>query len=129
MSGGNGNANADGGFSFPKGPTMPKITTGAKRGNGICHDDSGPTVKATTLDELHSLQKKRSAPTTPINQGPAAAAFAAAAEEERQKIQLQSIRSTILTCIYSHIGNLDYLDVSIICSAFTKNYKKCLISN
>lgn len=92
MSTGNGNANGDGGFSFPKGPVMPKITTGsAKRGNEICHDDSGPTVNVTTIDELHSLQKKRSAPTTPINQG-GAAAFAAVAEEERQKIQMQSIR-------------------------------------
>lgn len=87
MSAGNGNANGDGGFSFPKGPAIPKITTGAKRDNEICHDDSGPTVKATTLDELHSLQKKRSAPTTPINQS--GTAFS---EEERQKIQLQSIR-------------------------------------
>ncbi|XP_020094764.1 phosphoenolpyruvate carboxykinase (ATP)-like [Ananas comosus] len=33
--------------------------------NGMCHDDSGPTVKAQTIDELHSLQRKRSAPTTP----------------------------------------------------------------
>lgn len=96
MSAGNGNANGDGGFSFPKGPAMPKITTGAKRGSEICHDDSGPTVKATTIDELHSLQKKRSAPTTPINQS-GAAAFAAVSEEERQKIQLQSIRSIINT--------------------------------
>lgn len=97
MSAGNGNANGDGGFSFPKGPAMPKITTGAKRGSEICHDDSGPTVKATTIDELHSLQKKRSAPTTPINQS-GAAAFAS--EEERQKIQLQSIRSIITLLTY-----------------------------
>ncbi|KAF2541937.1 hypothetical protein F2Q68_00028638 [Brassica cretica] len=94
MSAGNGNANGDGGFSFPKGPAMPKITTGAKRGSEICHDDSGPTVKATTIDELHSLQKKRSAPTTPINQS-GAAAFAAVSEEERQKIQLQSISASL----------------------------------
>ncbi|KAL0739593.1 hypothetical protein Bca4012_015803 [Brassica carinata] len=90
MSAGNGNANGDGGFSFPKGPAIPKITTGAKRDSEICHDDSGPTVKATTLDELHSLQKKRSAPTTPINQS--GAAFS---EEERQKIQLQSISASL----------------------------------
>jgi len=95
MSTGNGNANGDGGFSFPKGPVMPKITTGAaKRGSEICHDDSGPTVNVTTIDELHSLQKKRSAPTTPINQG-GGAAFAAVSEEERQKIQLQSISASL----------------------------------
>lgn len=73
---------------------LPKIHTEKRAedvivGNDkeICHDDSGPTVKAQTLDELHSLQKKKSAPTTPIKaaQGPFA-------EEERQKQQLQSIR-------------------------------------
>ncbi|KAG6492254.1 hypothetical protein ZIOFF_047206 [Zingiber officinale] len=52
--------------------------------NGICHDDSVPPVKAKTIDELHSLQKKRSVPAT---------AFATISEEERQKLQLQSIRS------------------------------------
>ncbi|KAG6523856.1 hypothetical protein ZIOFF_013743 [Zingiber officinale] len=63
--------------------------------NGICHDDSAPLVKVKTIDELHSLQKKRSAPTTPIKddaqQGNVA--FATISEEERQKLQLQSIRS------------------------------------
>ncbi|KAG6474281.1 hypothetical protein ZIOFF_068206 [Zingiber officinale] len=29
-----------------------------KQENGICHDDSAPPVKAKTIDELHSLQKK-----------------------------------------------------------------------
>ncbi|KAG6511080.1 hypothetical protein ZIOFF_029133 [Zingiber officinale] len=63
--------------------------------NGICHDDSAPLVKAKTIDELHSLQKKRSAPTTPIKDGAQQgnAAFATISEEERQKLQLQSIRS------------------------------------
>ncbi|KAG6518285.1 hypothetical protein ZIOFF_021689 [Zingiber officinale] len=50
---------------------MPKIQTHGreKPENGICHDDSAPPVKAKTIDELHSLQKKRSAPTTPIKDG------------------------------------------------------------
>ncbi|KAG6520156.1 hypothetical protein ZIOFF_017193 [Zingiber officinale] len=41
---------------------MPKIQTHGreKPENGICHDDSAPPVKAKTIDELHSLQKKRS---------------------------------------------------------------------
>ncbi|KAG6479312.1 hypothetical protein ZIOFF_062775 [Zingiber officinale] len=62
--------------------------------NGICHDDSAPLVKAKTIDELHSLQKKRLAPTTPIKEGAQQgnAAFATISEEERQKLQLQSIR-------------------------------------
>ncbi|XP_042472232.1 phosphoenolpyruvate carboxykinase (ATP) 1-like [Zingiber officinale] len=63
--------------------------------NGICHDDSAPPVKAKTIDELHSLQKKRSAPTTPIKDSAQQgnATFATISEEERQKLQLQSIRS------------------------------------
>ncbi|KAG6495892.1 hypothetical protein ZIOFF_043722 [Zingiber officinale] len=66
--------------------------------NGICHDDSVPPVKAKTIDELHSLQKKRSAPTTPIKDGAQQgnAAFATILEEERQKLHLQSIRTRIL---------------------------------
>ncbi|KAG6528582.1 hypothetical protein ZIOFF_010761 [Zingiber officinale] len=40
---------------------MPKIQTHGreKPENGICHDNSAPPVKAKTIDELHSLQKKR----------------------------------------------------------------------
>ncbi|KAG6490109.1 hypothetical protein ZIOFF_051391 [Zingiber officinale] len=76
---------------------MPKIQTHRreKRENGICHDDSAPLVNAKTIDELHSLQKKRSAPITPIKDGmqQGNAAFATISEEERQKLQLQSIRS------------------------------------
>jgi phosphoenolpyruvate carboxykinase (ATP) len=56
----------------------------------VCHDDSTPPVRAQTIDELHSLQKKRSAPTTPIRG--AQGAFAPMSEEARQKQQLQSIR-------------------------------------
>lgn len=67
---------------------LPKILTQKNR-NDVCHDDSGPTVKAQTIDELHSLQKKKSAPTTPIHPG---TPFSPKTEEERQKQQLQSIR-------------------------------------
>lgn len=59
--------------------------------DGICHDDSVPPVKAQTIDELHSLQKKRSAPTTPIKDGQRSP-FATISDEERQRLQLQSIR-------------------------------------
>ncbi|CAA6657843.1 unnamed protein product [Spirodela intermedia] len=45
--------------------SLPMIQTHPKGENGICHDDSAAPVKAHTLDELHSLQKKRSTPTTP----------------------------------------------------------------
>ncbi|GER47572.1 phosphoenolpyruvate carboxykinase [Striga asiatica] len=44
---------------------LPKIQT-EKKDNEICIDDSTPPVRAQTIDELHSLQKKKSAPTTPI---------------------------------------------------------------
>lgn len=89
---GNGNGNANGEFSFGTGTArngLAKIQTHKKQ-NGICHDDSGPSVKAQTIDELHSLQKKRSAPTTPIKE--AQGAFATISDEDRQKQQLQSIR-------------------------------------
>ncbi|KAG6495549.1 hypothetical protein ZIOFF_043375 [Zingiber officinale] len=68
-----------------------------KSENGICHDDSAPPVKAKTIDELHSLQKKRSAPTTPIKDGAQQgnAAFATISEEERQKLLLQSISDSL----------------------------------
>lgn len=67
---------------------LPTIQT---RPNGICHDDSSAPVKANTIDELHSLQKKKSAPTTPLN-GIDGTAFSFFTEEERQQQQLQSIR-------------------------------------
>ncbi|KAG6472435.1 hypothetical protein ZIOFF_069898 [Zingiber officinale] len=66
---------------------LPKIQTYGreKPENGIYHDDSAPPVKAKTIDELHSLQKKRSALTTPIKDGTQQgnAAFATISEEER----------------------------------------------
>ncbi|KAG5251074.1 phosphoenolpyruvate carboxykinase (ATP) [Salix suchowensis] len=74
---------------------LPKIQTQDhnKKASDVCHDDSGTPVKATTIDELHSLQRKKSAPTTPIkgSQG----AFNAIPEEERQKQQVQSIRAKV----------------------------------
>uniref|UniRef100_A0A7N0VK86 Phosphoenolpyruvate carboxykinase (ATP) n=1 Tax=Kalanchoe fedtschenkoi TaxID=63787 RepID=A0A7N0VK86_KALFE len=77
--------------------TGPPSTNGAKAGGKVYHDDSATTVKAQTIDELHSLQKKRSAPTTPIHAGAAAQAnFAASVTEEiRQKQQLQSISNSL----------------------------------
>ncbi|KAJ6730253.1 PHOSPHOENOLPYRUVATE CARBOXYKINASE [ATP] PROTEIN [Salix viminalis] len=74
---------------------LPKIQTQDhnKKASDVCHDDSGTPVKATTIDELHSLQRKKSAPTTPIkgSQG----AFNAIPEEERQKQQGQSISASL----------------------------------
>lgn len=87
---------ANGEFSFGQGTArngLPKIQTAQKKQDGICHDDSGPTVKAQTIDELHSLQKKRSAPTTPIDG--TQSSFSPLSEEQRQKLQLQSIRYTL----------------------------------
>jgi phosphoenolpyruvate carboxykinase (ATP) len=60
--------------------------------NGVCHDDSAAPVRAQTIDELHSLQRKWSAPTTPIKDGAASPFAAALSEEERHRQQLQSIR-------------------------------------
>ncbi|KAK8652870.1 hypothetical protein V6N13_126893 [Hibiscus sabdariffa] len=82
-------ANGNGVSTVPKSP-LARIQTNK---NGICHDDSGKPVKAQTIDELHSLQKKRSAPTTPLDgvQG----AFATVSEDERQRQQLQSISASL----------------------------------
>ncbi|KAM1030801.1 hypothetical protein ACFX13_035484 [Malus domestica] len=55
----------------------------------------GLPVQAQTIDELHSLQKKKSAPTT-SNNGTYGAAFAITiSEEERHKQQLQSISASL----------------------------------
>ncbi|KAF7140500.1 hypothetical protein RHSIM_Rhsim06G0068700 [Rhododendron simsii] len=76
---------------------LAKIHTQKKKAEAgeVCHDDSGPTVKAQTIDELHSLQRKKSAPTTPITGTPKAAFASALSEEERQKQQLQSISASL----------------------------------
>lgn len=72
---------------------LAKIQT-QKKHNGICHDDSTTPVKAQTLDELHSLQKKKSAPSTPIK-GAQGAFAAQLSEDERQKQQLKSISASL----------------------------------
>ncbi|KAL5731621.1 phosphoenolpyruvate carboxykinase (ATP) [Ranunculus cassubicifolius] len=93
----NNNGHGNGEFSFANVEQngLAKIETHKKpAANGICHDDSSAPVKAQTLDELHSLQKKKSAPTTPI-QGSQGAAFAVISEEERHKLQLQSISASL----------------------------------
>ncbi|CAA7404369.1 unnamed protein product [Spirodela intermedia] len=77
------------------GKILPKIQTHPKRENGICHDDSAPPVKAQTIDQLHSLQKKKSAPTTPITGAQGAFASPTLSEEERHKQQLQSISASL----------------------------------
>ncbi|KAJ0751601.1 putative phosphoenolpyruvate carboxykinase (ATP) [Helianthus annuus] len=91
----------NGEFSFPRTPTkgrngLPKIQThGKKQEDQICHDDSAPPVKAQTIDELHSLQRKRSVPNTPIKGETQPAFNAVVSEEERQKQQLQSISASL----------------------------------
>ncbi|XP_031118504.1 phosphoenolpyruvate carboxykinase (ATP)-like [Ipomoea triloba] len=76
---------------------LPKIQTQKTKEDEICHDDSAKPVKAKTLDELHSLQKKKSAPTTPLTATgtPSAAFSAAVSEEERHKQQLHSISASL----------------------------------
>lgn len=72
---GKGNENTGGDFSFSAAAArdaLPRITTekGGKS-TDVCHDDTAPRVNFQTIDELHSLQKKRSAPTTPLRDGSA----------------------------------------------------------
>ncbi|KAI3941164.1 hypothetical protein MKW92_022382 [Papaver armeniacum] len=66
--------------------------------NEICHDDSATPVKAQTIDELHSLQKKKSAPNSPrIKQKAGDGLFTSAIldQEDRQKQQLKSISASL----------------------------------
>ncbi|XP_020581222.1 phosphoenolpyruvate carboxykinase (ATP)-like [Phalaenopsis equestris] len=65
-------------INTPNGNPMPSK-------DHLCHDDSTPVVKAQTIDELHSLQKKRSVPTTPTSHHP----------DEFQKLHLQSISASL----------------------------------
>lgn len=89
---------------------LPMIQTHKKvmDSSEICHDDSSPSVKAQTIHELHSLQKKKSTPNTPIRSSTTTQSpFASISEEERQKQkqkqkqQLQSIRY-VPTYYYIH---------------------------
>uniref|UniRef100_A0A0D9XIH2 phosphoenolpyruvate carboxykinase (ATP) n=2 Tax=Leersia perrieri TaxID=77586 RepID=A0A0D9XIH2_9ORYZ len=67
------------------GQARPGTTNGyGSRGDdGVCHDDSATPVRANTVDELHSLQRK---PT---------AALSSSQLEERHKQQLQSISASL----------------------------------
>lgn len=93
---------------------LTKIQT---NGNEICHDDSSGSVKAQTIDELHSLQKKKSAPTTPSTGYQFGASFANLSEEDRQRQQLQSIRYLFWTLFqfpryliaFCHVKQICYL--------------------
>ncbi|CAH9105204.1 unnamed protein product [Cuscuta epithymum] len=89
---------SNGDFSFATGGKgrngLAKIQTQKTKQDEICHDDSAQPVKARTLDELHSLQKKKSAPTTPLTATNTPFA-AAVSEEERHKQQLHSISASL----------------------------------
>lgn len=72
----NGHENSNGEFSFSASAArdaLPRITTekGGKSPTSadVCHDDTAPRVNFQTIDELHSRQIKRSAPTTPRKEG------------------------------------------------------------
>lgn len=74
---------------------LPMIQTNRNNATDseVCHDDSTPPVRAQTIHELHSLQKKKSTPSTPLttSQSP----FATLSEEERHRHQLQSISASL----------------------------------
>ncbi|KAL6648431.1 hypothetical protein ACP70R_012655 [Stipagrostis hirtigluma subsp. patula] len=82
-------------MAAPNGLARIETHGGKKHENGVCHDDSAPPVRAQTIDELHSMQRKRSAPTTPIKDRAATAFAAALSEEERHRQQLQSISASL----------------------------------
>jgi hypothetical protein len=63
-------------------------------GDGMCHEGGVTPVKAQTIHELHSLQKKKkSIPTTPTSASVSAGPFVPAISEDvTYWVQLQSIR-------------------------------------
>lgn len=83
---------------------LAKIDTRTKRDDEeVCHDDSATPVKAQTIDELHSLQIKKSAPSTPIQGGTAGSGRSSfdssvSDQDHRNKQQLQSIRLIFIYC-------------------------------
>ncbi|KAM1023407.1 hypothetical protein TB2_044150 [Malus domestica] len=89
-----------GGFNYSRTGSMgrhglPKIQTQHEKSSAeVCHDDSTTPVKAKTIDELHSLQKKKSQPTTPIT-GSQGAFTPTMSEEDRHRQQLQSISASL----------------------------------
>ncbi|KAJ7300052.1 hypothetical protein O6H91_17G014800 [Diphasiastrum complanatum] len=87
----NGNATLEDANGIPDGLT--KIKTHAAKGRDVCTDDSGPPIKANTLEELHSLQKKKSASSTP--RGTPKGAVSPLSEVERQRQQMQSISASL----------------------------------
>ncbi|KAK8649070.1 hypothetical protein V6N13_129806 [Hibiscus sabdariffa] len=73
---------------------LAKIQTQKKEEADVCHDDCATPIKAQTIDQLHSLQKKKSAPNTPHEN--AHGVFSSGIPEiERQKQQLQSISASL----------------------------------
>lgn len=76
----------------PRSARAPGTPVSARAVADVCTDDSVPTVRAKTLDELHSLQKKRSTPSTPRDANNKAFFMS---EEERQRAQLQSISASL----------------------------------
>ncbi|TKY58760.1 Phosphoenolpyruvate carboxykinase of ATP [Spatholobus suberectus] len=75
------------------------MPTSVGNGNGLANiqvrdeGESSPTVKAQTIDELHSLQKKKSAPSTPKGSQPTS--IFTISEDERNKQQLESISASL----------------------------------
>eukprot|EP00850_Spirogloea_muscicola_P014771 SM000108S14215 [mRNA] locus=s108:267282:271078:- [translate_table: standard] len=68
---------------LPKG--LPKIVV--KPDAAVCTDDTTPNLRVSNVDELHSLQKKRSQPSTPKT--------SLFTDEERQQQQLESISASL----------------------------------
>ncbi|BAT75120.1 Phosphoenolpyruvate carboxykinase [Vigna angularis] len=73
---------------------MPTSEMLAKVGNHDDEEGNRPTVRVQTIDELHSLQRKRSAPSTPKGNSQQTS-FLTLSEEERSKMQLESISASL----------------------------------
>ncbi|CAI5505820.1 unnamed protein product [Closterium sp. Naga37s-1] len=93
---------ADGG----KEPELDMSTTAAPTANGLklldvrgrefCQNDTTPPIKASTMDELHRLQKKKSNPTTPRG------STGGDQNGEKFQQQLESISASLASHVREH---------------------------
>ncbi|KAL3675643.1 hypothetical protein R1sor_025591 [Riccia sorocarpa] len=77
---------------------LRKIDTTSAKTSEVCSDDSVPSVKVNNLDELHSLQVKKSAPNTPragLTPTTPKVSFTPRSEAEVNRQQLESISGSL----------------------------------
>ncbi|GJP37795.1 hypothetical protein CLOM_g22204 [Closterium sp. NIES-68] len=86
------------------------------RGKEVCENDTAPPIKASTMAELHRLQKKKSNPTSPKG-----GAIGGAAEQNGEKFQqhLESISASLA----SHVRELGPNIVTSKCKPASQGHR------